>query len=405
MLQFSVQTRAEIPIWWAIAWPTALTFMASIAMGLTDLAVIGHLDTTKLAAAAMSSIWLEVTSLMIYGVTDAIRILGSQAVGSGDKALAGLWCQTGMFVATMLCIPVGFSWLYTRDVLNAIPGIKEDVLDHASVFARWSVLWLWPRNMFTAVHKYMQANNVVLPQLVVSGVFVAVNVGSNIALVLTGIPGVFKPLGFIGSPMSTAIAWWGQLLAISVYCMLKNKTTKSIAWPGWSLGAALVGSKLRAFLGIALPLGVGIALEEIQIETVTIMAGTMGTTAIAAHNVALQVFFFLSSLEMAVMSATAIRVGHHLGNGDPSRARGVVRVGAMFAGASAVMVTVTLITLRDELGVSQSVTTPYNAMVDFVPHTSSLITPFDYGFMWLVVCPQRLWLWRTTATFADMFDF
>lgn len=50
MFKFSPQTRAEIPVWWAIAWPTALTFMASIAMGLTDLAVIVSVDVAMIGS-------------------------------------------------------------------------------------------------------------------------------------------------------------------------------------------------------------------------------------------------------------------------------------------------------------------------------------------------------------------
>lgn len=43
----------ELAVWWRIAWPTALTYAGRVAMMVTDLAVVGHLGTTELAAASM----------------------------------------------------------------------------------------------------------------------------------------------------------------------------------------------------------------------------------------------------------------------------------------------------------------------------------------------------------------
>ena len=134
--------------------------------------------------------------------------------------------------------------------------------------------------------------------------------------------------------------------------------------PGWST-AALSASKLWAFNKVALPLGVAICLEELQIQAMTIMAretgkpflpricsrtpmdcvhqwpldaaacdllfmltcailmtsseskaGALGSVAVSAHSLMLQVLFFLGAIEMGVMAATSVRVGFHLGKND-----------------------------------------------------------------------------------------
>ena len=64
-----------------------------------------------------------------------------------------------------------------------IPGITPAVAELAARYARWSLLWIWPKNCFDAVHKYLQAVDVVLPQLTISATFVGVNLGLNIVLV------------------------------------------------------------------------------------------------------------------------------------------------------------------------------------------------------------------------------
>lgn len=103
----------------------------------------------------------------------------------------------------------------------------------------------------------------------------------------TGIPGVFKPLGFIGSPVATAVATWGMLLSLTAYLACSSRL-KRMQWPGWS-ASSLSLSKFGAFAKVALPLGVAICLEELQIQSMTIMAGALGSVAVSAHSLMLQV--------------------------------------------------------------------------------------------------------------------
>ena len=177
----------------------------------------------------MAQIWLEVTSLLIYGVTDGVRVLGSQAVGNNDAPLSGLWYQTGLATATFLCLPIAASWTQTAVALKAVPHIDPQVVTLASRYAMWSLLWLWPRSAFFVTHKYLQGNNVVDPQLIISAVFVATNIGCNIVLVHTGVPGLFAPLGFIGSPIATAVATWGMLFSLTAYLSCSTRL-KLMEW-------------------------------------------------------------------------------------------------------------------------------------------------------------------------------
>lgn len=101
-----------------------------------------------------------------------------------------------------------------------------------------------------------------------------VNAGANIVLVHTGVPNLFKGMGFIGSPIATAVSQWGQYLSLQAYFSC-TRTLPDKGWPGFHLGA-FTAARFAAFTWVALPLGIGICLEELQIQTITIMAGTMG---------------------------------------------------------------------------------------------------------------------------------
>ena len=84
-------------------------------------------------------------------------------------------------------------------------------------------------------------------------------------------------------------------------------------------------------------------------QAITIMAGSLGAIAVSAHSLMLEIFFFLSAFEMAIMAATSVRVGFHLGNADPDSAKAVVRIAAGFAIGISLIVVVVLYTLRKEV--------------------------------------------------------
>ena len=91
-------------------------------------------------------------------------------------------------------------------------------------------------------------------------------------------------------------------------------------------------------------------MEEWLIQAVTIMAGHIGIEAVAAHSGMLEVFFFLSSLGMAVMSATSVRVAFHLGKGSVAAAKQVAQLaGAVSLGAAA-LVSVLMLSGRHDIG-------------------------------------------------------
>ena len=57
----------------------------------------------------------------------------------------------------------------------------------------------------------------------------------------------------------------------------------------------------------ALPLAVGGAFEEWQVQVITFFAGSLGAAAVATHNGLLNVFLTISSINYGIMNATTVR--------------------------------------------------------------------------------------------------
>ena len=87
--------RTEIveTLWLAV--PMALTQLGQIAMMTTDLALIGRLGDTAVAAAALAHTVLFVTFMLGIGLVSAVAPLAAQAFGAGSPRQVRPRCGSG----------------------------------------------------------------------------------------------------------------------------------------------------------------------------------------------------------------------------------------------------------------------------------------------------------------------
>jgi MATE family multidrug resistance protein len=91
------------------------------------------------------------------------------------------------------------------------------------------------------------------------------------------------------------------------------------------------GPMLRELLSLGWPAAGQLVLEIGVFGVATLMAGRLGTVALAAHEIAMNICGLTFMVPLGVSSAGAVRVGHALGRGDP-RAAGRAGAAALFLG-------------------------------------------------------------------------
>ena len=98
----------------------------------------------------------------------------------------------------------------------------------------------------------------------------------------------------------------------------------------------------------------------------------------SVHNVymlliMIQVLFFLSAFEMAVLAATSVRVGFHLGNRNVRKAKQVGGMAMVVSGALGVVVATTIFLLRNDVGkIFTDNTTVVRTKISSLPPSLSL---------------------------------
>merc|ERR1719346_481443 len=94
-----------------MAWPMLVSFFCRMGMASEDSAFVGHLTygghsaKEYLAAAGLSDMVTNILTMPPLAFNSSLNALVSQAIGSGNKKLAGYWLQLSVFCLTIGYIP------------------------------------------------------------------------------------------------------------------------------------------------------------------------------------------------------------------------------------------------------------------------------------------------------------
>ena len=74
-----------------LSWPITIAQLMTMALGLVETAIVGHVSTTELAGVSIGRSVAFTASMVALGVATGLEPLASQAVGAGepDRAWAG----------------------------------------------------------------------------------------------------------------------------------------------------------------------------------------------------------------------------------------------------------------------------------------------------------------------------
>eukprot|EP01079_Euglenida_sp_SAG-EU17-18_P008124 gene8124-1452_t len=291
-----------------------------------DASFVGHLGDAELAAITFAQVWLAILMAPTWGIATALNTLCSQAYGAKNMRLVGTWLQVllpyfpgpacawiflvGLLVGLLLTALVAVGIFFTEPVIRLFLGhaCEQDGRPCmlAGRWARYTAIQLVPVTVYMAVRAYFQAFEVTKPAMVVSVLSVGVNFGLNWVLV-KGVGSWWSGLGFIGSPIATAVSLCWQLGVFSLYVFWWRKLHRD-TWFGWS-SECLEPSKWRVFLAQALPAGFGEALNEWVYQVLVVLIGRELPQDVTP-------LFLLSLLVMMIfMSAEGVT----LGIGHPTR--------------------------------------------------------------------------------------
>jgi MATE family multidrug resistance protein len=108
-------------------------------------------------------------------------------------------------------------------------------------------------------------------------------------------------------------------------------------------------ARLRALLGLGLPISVSVVSEAGLFSAVAVLMGTLGASVVAAHQIAINFAATMFMVPLALHSALTIRVGHALGRGQPGLARRIGIIGVLMCGGLMAISAIMLLFFRADV--------------------------------------------------------
>jgi putative MATE family efflux protein len=278
---------------------------------LTDTAIVGHLGTPQLGGLAVAtSVLLTLHTVFIflaYGTTAAV----SRLLGAGDEREAAHQAVQSLWLAGIIGVGLVVVGLVGADALVGLMGAEGAVRDNALVYLRISLFGVPALLAVLAGTGYLRGLQDTRTPLLV-----AVGTGAlNLVLEVTFIYGLGMGIG--ASAATTVVAQW---VGAAVYL---RQISRRARVHHVDLGPH--PASLRRLGAVGRDLLVRTVALRAALLVATAVATRLGTTEVAAHQIAFEIWTFLAYVLDAIAIAGQAMVGRALGARDAPAARGASR--------------------------------------------------------------------------------
>ena len=284
-----------------------------MAMGVVDTIMVGHVSPVALAATALGNLYFFVGGIFGQGTLMALDPVISQAVGARDEDAIHRAVQRGLVLALALTILTCAMFAPAEWVLSLL-GQPPEVVPGAASYVFFAIPGVFPFYAFVVFRQSLQAMGRVAPVLWTVLAANLLNAGLNWVFIFghLGSPA----LGVAGSSIATSISRWA--MALLVLAVSAREIVRRLRpWRADSLALAPLGRMLR----LGLPIGTQYLLEYGAFAAAALLMGVLGTTQMAAHQIAINLASFTFMVPLGISTATAVLVGQAIGAGDEARAR------------------------------------------------------------------------------------
>src|SRR5687768_13411362 len=296
-----------------LALPVATVQLGIMGMGVVDTIMVGHVSPVALAAVALGNLYFFVAGIFGQGTLMALDPIISQAVGAGDEEAIARAVQRGVLFAIVLTLVTCAAFLPVEPLLRLLRQPPETIPD-AARYVQIAIPGVFPFYAFIVFRQSLQAMGRVAPVLWTVLAANVLNVGLNWVFIFGNLGS--PPLGVSGASVATSISRW--VMAVAVLALSGHELWHRLR--PWRSETNAV-RPLARMLRLGLPIGTQYLLEYGAFAAAALLMGALGTTQMAAHQIAINLASFTFMVPLGVSTATAVLVGQAIGAGDEARAR------------------------------------------------------------------------------------
>jgi MATE family multidrug resistance protein len=322
-----------------LAAPLVLAHAGNQLITTVDAAIVGRLGAGPLAAVGLGNAIFFFVTITGTGVMLSLDPLVSQAFGAGDPVRARRLLWQGVWLSLAVGAAIALALLVAPAILAPF-GIERAVVADARTYLWLRIPGVVPFLLFAAMRSYLQAAGIARPMIVAVVAANLVNFAGAWLLVFGGaaLPAWAGPLrwvpalGVAGAAIAGSLTYTAQaaVLALFVRAVRLEARPADLRRP--------VAADLRTALRVGTPIGLQFGAEVGIFSLTGLLAGHVGTLAVASHQIALTVASLSFTVALGVGAAGAVRVGRAIGAGDvPGTRRAgltAIAAGAGFMGCA-----------------------------------------------------------------------
>ncbi|XP_071175726.1 multidrug and toxin extrusion protein 1-like isoform X5 [Mytilus edulis] len=290
--------RIELKELLQLAWPITIETLLQYLILSVSLLFCGHLGKEALDGVQLAITTINVVgSSVIIGLCTAFDTLFSQTFGSNNKNNIGLILQRGILIMLLACIPI-FAVFVNTEYLLILVGQNSEV---ARLSGQYVIIVIagFPGCVITFVlMRYLQCQNIVIPGVILQLIANVFNIVYHLILV-TGLD-----LGLRGAAVAVVCTYWTEVLLYLMFIRFSKIYENS-----WT--------------------------------------GILGNVQLAAHSIVFQINGLIFMIPLGLSSAVCIKIGQHVGAGDPIKAQTTSRVGILVGWIAALFTSTFYISMKD----------------------------------------------------------
>lgn len=298
-----------------LAYPVMLSMLGQVMTGVADSVMIGWTGATPLAASSFANIFFSIPLFFGVGVSYAITPLVAQAEGANDPLKIIDTLKNGALINLITGLVLVVLIFSVEPFMHSM-GQPDDVVTLAIPYLSIIAISIIPTMIFQTYRQFAEG-------LQRTRVAMIIVIGCNLLNILLNYILIFGKYGFPemglnGAGWATLIARIAMALSMMLYVYYGRKFQSYTA--GFSIGN-YSRSLISKMLHIGLPAGSQFIFEAGAFGLSAIMMGWLGTTALAAHQIAINLATISYMTTSGLGAAATIRVGNFWGQRDKTNLR------------------------------------------------------------------------------------
>lgn len=299
-----------------LAWPVYVGQMSVVAFSVIDTLLVARHSTQDLAALAVGAASYMTVFLGLMGVVLGLSPIVGQHFGAKRHAEAGASALQAIWLALLLAVPGSLLLLFPAPIL-ALARLDEAVEPKVRGYLAVLAFSLPGSLLFTVFRAFNTAVSRPKVVMLLQMAGLALKLPLSMAL-LGGVPVLGIPaLGVVGCALATAVCMWTQLVvALAIvrrdpfYAAFRSGrgSRGRLPWPH--------GATLRALIKLGGPIGMATLIEVTGFTLMAVFIARLGTTPVAAHQVAANLVGISFMVPLALANATSTLVAQQVGARD-----------------------------------------------------------------------------------------